>query len=342
MPSYPHFTFSGSAEERGLACGETLRERIRTTVDLYTDRLFSCSGLSDAEIKLRADRIREIISNFSAVYLAELDAIARGANLERWQIYALNARTEILNTPVPECTALYFSNDRILGQNWDWVAALEDLAVVITWELEHGHRVLTFTEPGMLSKIGLNNHGLGVCLNIMFAEHELNGVPVHVLIRALLDCATLDDARETLKRSGFGKSSHLLVADDKGQACSTEFVGDASFEVEPTDGVLLHTNHCIAPAALRKTAAVSSTLDRFDQASTWLEKTSQRDLEIMRQILLDDSRGPISINTSYHPEKLLDGQDVGTCATLLMDLASRNLQIKKGPGNRAEFTTHSL
>jgi isopenicillin-N N-acyltransferase-like protein len=342
MSHYPHFCFSGTPEVRGLACGETLRERIRTTVDLYADRLFSHSGLASNEIEQRANSVREIIAKFSPIYPAELDAIARGANLARWQIYALNARTEILNTPVPECTAMYFSDSKILGQNWDWVAALEELAVLITWKQPNGHQVLTFTEPGMLGKIGLNNRGLGVCLNIMFAQHELDGVPVHVLIRALLDCVNLDEARTTLERSGFGKSSHLLVADDLGHACSTEFVGDASFEVQPDNGVLLHTNHCIAPAAKGKTAPVSSTLDRLEQSSEWLAATSERDVETMRQILLDDSRGSISINTSYHPEKLLDGQNVGTCATILMDLAARDLHIKKGPGKNGEFSIHSF
>ena len=62
----------------------------------------------------------------------------------------------------------------------------------------------------------------------------------------------------------------------------------------------------------------------------------------LREILLDDSRGSISINTSYHAEKLLDGQDVGTCATIIMDLSGRKLHIKKGPGKSGEFSIHSL
>ena len=254
----------------------------------------------------------------------------------------MNARTEILNTPVTECTALYFADDAILGQNWDWVRALEDLAVLVTWDLPNGHQVLSFTEPGMLGKIGFNDRGLGVCLNIMFARHALDGLPVHVLIRALLDCGTIEQARAVLKRSGFGKSSHLLVADDQGNACSTEFVGNESFEVQPVDGVLLHTNHCIAAAAESRTAIIPTTAERLSKGASWLDRTTQRDLATMRTILLDDSQGAVSINGSYHPEALLDGQDVGTCATILMDLKARTMHIKRGPGRAGVFANLEL
>lgn len=342
MSGFPHFRFGGTPAQRGAAYGETLRERIQTTYALYEDKLFAQSALSTSEIESRANRVREIIIDFEPSYGVELDTIATGAALARWQIYALNARTEILNTPVAECTALYFADDAILGQNWDWVAALEDLAVLVTWDLPNGHQVLSFTEPGMLAKVGFNDRGLGVCLNILFARHELNGLPVHVLIRALLDCGTIEQARVVLQRSGFGKSSHLLIADDQGNACSTEFVGHESFEVQPVDGVLLHTNHCIAAAAESRTAIIPTTIERLTQGASWLERTAKRDLDTMRTILLDDSQGAISINGSYHSEPLLDGQDVGTCATILIDLKARTMQIKKGPGRLGEFASFSL
>jgi isopenicillin-N N-acyltransferase like protein len=342
MSGFPHFRFSGTPAQRGAAYGEALRDRIQTTYTLYADKLFAQSALRIAEIESRATHVRDIVVDFDPTYGVELDAVAAGSALPRWQIYALNARTEILNTPVPECTALYFANEAILGQNWDWVRALEDLAVLVTWDLPDGHRVLSFTEPGMLAKIGFNDRGLGVCLNILFARHALDGLPVHVLIRALLDCGTIEQARAVLKRSGFGKSSHLLVADDQGNACSTEFVGNESFEVQPVDDVLLHTNHCIAAAAESRTAIIPTTAERLSQGASWLDRTAQRNLDTMRAILLDDSQGAVSINGSYHPEALLDGQDVGTCATLLMDLKARTMHIKKGPGSVGSFAKLTL
>jgi isopenicillin-N N-acyltransferase-like protein len=342
MSGFPQFRFDGAPQERGRAYGAQLRERIRATYSLYAETLFAGSPLSMAEIERRAEHVRALIADFSSDYVAELDAVAAGAEMPRWQIYALNARTEILNAPLAECTALYFQDTAILGQNWDWVSALEELAVLVTWGLPDGSTVLAFTEPGMLGKIGLNDRGIGVCLNFLVSAHELDGLPVHILTRALLDCGTLDEARAMLKRAGFGKSSHFLVADDGGNCCSVEFADGDRFEAAPQDGVLLHTNHCIAPAAVDKAALIPTTVERYDQGREWLGRTSKRDLETMKRILLDDSEGPTSINSSYHPEEVLNNQDVGTCATILMDLGARQMQIKKGPGRDGEFAGIAL
>jgi isopenicillin-N N-acyltransferase-like protein len=342
MTHFPHFQFGGTPQERGLAYGEALRERIQTTYSLYADRLYSQNGFDANQLETRAAKLTRLISAFDDNYTTELNAVAAGAGMPQWQIIALNSRTEILNTPQAECTTLYFEESAVLGQNWDWVAALEELAVLVTWELPNERKVLTFTEPGMLGKIGFNNRGIGVCLNILFARHALNGVPVHILTRALLDCGSVDEARAMLQRSGFGKSSHFLIGDANGNSCSIEFTGGQSFEVQAANGVQLHTNHCIAPAAHKKTALIPTTLERLDQGRAWLEQTAARDIETMKTILLDDSQGASSINGSYHAEALLDGQDVGTCASIVMDLAARRMQIKKGPGAKGQFLSIGL
>lgn len=304
--------------------------------------MFAASPLSIEEIERRAGRARELIGAFATAYVIELDAVAAGAGMPLWQIYALNARTEILNTPPGECTVLYFQHSGVLGQNWDWLAALEDLAVLVTWELPDGHEVLMFTEPGMLGKIGLNDRGLGVCLNILFSQHELDGLPVHVLTRALLDCGTLEEARAMIARSGLGKSSHFLVAQGSAGCCSMEFAAGEQFEVPTIDGVLVHTNHCIAAGAETKAAMIPGTAERLAQSDEWLSQTDTRDLAIMKKILLDDRYGSESINMSYHNEALLGNRDVGTCATILMDLNAGHMQIKKGPGREGEFSTVAL
>ncbi|MGR8950594.1 MAG: C45 family autoproteolytic acyltransferase/hydrolase [Gammaproteobacteria bacterium] len=342
LVSFPHYRFGGNPVERGRAYGEELRDRIHATFELYTETVFAASPLDMSEIEIRAARARELVFAFSPAYVGELDAVAAGAQLPTWQIYALNARTEILSSPPGECTVLYFQQPGVLGQNWDWLAALEDLAVLVTWELPDGHEILMFTEPGMLGKIGLNDRGVGVCLNILFSQHELHGLPVHVLTRALLDCGSLSEVRALIARSGTGKSSHFLVAHGSSGCCSVEFAAGERFELGPTDGVLVHTNHCIATGAEKKAALIPGSAERLDHSHEQLAGVSTRDLATMRKILLDDSRGNDSINMSYHPETLLGNRDVGTCATILMDLQGRRMEIKKGPGRNGAFIELAL
>ncbi len=337
MAHIPQFTVSGDARALGLSHGRQLKKRIHETFDFYAQEVFRNSTLSTEEIRQRAGKVRELIVAFKPDYATEIDAIAEGAEMDSWQVYALNARTEILNAGTPECTALLFRDTRILGQNWDWLRQMEDLVVLINYQYTGGHQIATLTEPGMLAKIGLNNHGIGVCLNILFSSHDLDGLPVHVLTRAILDCKDMAQVRETVGRSGYGKSSHFLVADDQGDYCSLEFSGAQSYKVKPVNGCLIHTNHYIAEGAQSAGEMVPTSAERLAQGKEWLSRIGGHDLEHMKSILLDDSAGAESINSCYRSEEALGGLQVGTCATVIMDLTKRTMHLKKGPGAKGEF-----
>jgi hypothetical protein len=62
----------------------------------------------------------------------------------------------------------------------------------------------------------------------------------------------------------------------------------------------------------------------------------------MQQILLDDSLGAQSIQSCYRPEAALGGLEVGTCATVIMDLPRRVFYARKGPGGEASFQTIAM
>ena len=246
---FPHHRFSGDAQARGIAYGATLGTRIRETFAFYQERLFKHSRLSPPAFEERAEHVRTLVSAFDRTIVDELDAIATGADLPRWQIYLLNARTEILNASVSECTAVCFPDSRLLGQTWDWFEGFNELTVMVSYEPADGPSVLAFTEPGMLAKIGLNEHGLGICLNFLDCPHRLNGVPVHILIRSILNQASVGSVCEVVRRAGFGKASHFLIADQSGKATSIEFIGAALREVGRYADVYVHTNHCVYAGA---------------------------------------------------------------------------------------------
>ena len=138
------------------------------------------------------------------------EAIAEAARIEPWCVFLLNARTEVLNASVGECTSLAVPETRILAQTWDWIRELEELVVITEVEKDDGQRFVTLVEPGMLAKIGMNSRGFGVGLNFLKAEQSLDGVPVHLVLRALLECSNLAEAREVIRRSGLGKASFIL------------------------------------------------------------------------------------------------------------------------------------
>jgi class 3 adenylate cyclase len=182
---------SGRADERGFQHGRILADRIERTVEFYT-RIFGQSASVLVEL---ANHFKQKIREFNGEYATEIESVAEGAGLDSSYIYVLNARSELLSLKTNECTAIYFQKAGILGQNWDWASVLEPLTVLMRIEHPNGHVIQMITEPGIIGKIGLNSSGIGVCLNILRIKGRLDGLPVHVLLRAILDSQSIDVAK---------------------------------------------------------------------------------------------------------------------------------------------------
>ena len=62
----------------------------------------------------------------------------------------------------------------------------------------------------------------------------------------------------------------------------------------------------------------------------------------MLKILSDDSQGFDSILSPYQPVEALGNLAVGTCATVVMDLRARQLELRKGPDSRAPMIAYHI
>lgn len=333
---FPEVTISGNAEERGYQYGRLLAESIARTIDFYA-RIFR---KSQWEIYLRASYFKKVIQDYHREYAVEIESIAEGASINPLWIYALNSRTEILSLQASECTAVYFPHTGILGQNWDWGKTLEDLAVLLKIERPDGHRIQMLTEPGMIGKIGMNSHGMGVCLNILRAFSKLDGLPVHILLRSILDSKTLDEARGKVQAANGGKASNILVGDQQGKCFDMEFAEDESFLIYPENHCLIHTNHYIARQINPDRGRFRSSYARMHTALEKVSKCIDYSSDEMKHILLDRSQAEFPIHRTYipHPEM----EEMGTVATVIMQLKQRKMHIKKGNSADVNFKIYDL
>lgn len=176
--TFPELIVSGSAFERGVKHGATFKEQIASTIDFYA----AIFKLPEADIFNRASQFQRLIADYRSDFIEEMDGIAKGADVNPLWIVALNSRSEILSLDAScdanECTALYFRKTAVLGQNWDWGMAMENNTVLMRVDLPNGTQIQMLTEPGIIGKIGLNSHGLGVCLNILRIDKPLKGIPI--------------------------------------------------------------------------------------------------------------------------------------------------------------------
>ncbi len=333
----PMLELSGDAHARGFEHGRALGERIGRMIEVYGGYF----GRPQAAVFTVARHFKRVIADFSPEYAREIEAVAEGAGVDPLWIFALNARSEFLSSmPVPECTALHFGGTPFLGQNWDWEKSLEDLIVLTRVTRPDGHHFLMMTEPGIIGKIGLNSAGLGVCFNFLPTTKPTNGVPVHVLLRALLDCGSLAQAREVIARAGHGRSANVLVAHRDGRRFDFEFAGDESFELHHDAEVLAHTNHYLARDIVVLRELYENSSIRLARAAELSSAASERTHAAMQSMLSDRTDPANSICQSYRRQFLLG--DIGTVCSIVFDLDAGVMHFRKGNTPDAPFERYHV
>ena len=321
----PFITLLGGPADRGEQHGTALKERIHGMIEVYG----SFFGRPESEIFDIAGHFKSVINDFEPDYGTEIEAIAAAVDVNPLWIYALNARSEFLSfVPTTECTVMHFAGTPLLGQNWDWEERLEPLIALARIERTDGPSILMMTEPGILGKIGLNDSGIGVCFNFLHINRPTNGVPIHILLRAILECSSIDAARETIDRAGTGRSANILVADESGARFDMEFAATKQIEVDDPGDVLAHTNHYLDPEMFSVPHILENSKLRLNRAYALAKETETRDRATLVQMLSDTANPGNSICQTYRPREPLG--NMGTVCTLTMDLAARNMDIRLG------------
>jgi isopenicillin-N N-acyltransferase-like protein len=275
-----HFSNDASAADRGRGLGVAQRDRIGLVTGVYAS-LYALNGLGAADIARLGGQALDRIAVFAPELESEIEGIAAGCGLPVETIGALNARTEILAAAAGECSTIaclgsMTASGSALGiQTWDWHHELADGWIVWTIEHSDGRRVETLTEAGIVGKIGMNDHGVAVLLNILGHRDDGPpvGVPIHVLCRAVLDRADgAVTALETIAGAEVSASSAITVVTDEdgGAVCTVEVSPAGPSFVTPDDrGVLVHTNHFLEQPGTAGDSAVREapgTILRLDLA----------------------------------------------------------------------------
>jgi len=373
----PHVRISGTARECGVRFGNTLRDRIEHSLQTY-QRTFELCDISWAAATDKAAGCREIVEQYCPHLLEELEGLAQGSGFDEESLFTLNCRTEILPSDfllramakdvasnpgktvtsqtdirhANECTSFAFTTEQSsvwLAQNWDWVGMQRNALAVVESRQPDRPAHITVTEAGMLAKIGINDKGLGITLNILRSHDDGHqpGMPVHFLLRALLDCSSVQEACDFASSLPFASSSNVMIAQSAGSDRDAEI---ASIELSPegcrilrsTDGTLCHTNHFLHPELTAKDAGLEgngSTIRRLERAQTGIAELSG--MNDIKNLLSDTSDGAESI--CRFPDSLLpEIAQIETVVGVAMDLADKTLWVTGAQPSISEFIEHRL
>ena len=338
---FPIIDLQGTAEERGIQHGTLLKDRIHQTIKFYK-LVFK---LPEKEILETAEHFTSVIESVNHDYLVELEAIAQGAEVDPRWILALNCRSEIItmvNQNPNECTALVVPNSGLLAQNWDWAEALEGLSVIMRIKYPSGHTILMMTEPGIIGKIGLNSSGVGVTLNFLHAPGKLDGVPIHILLRMVLDSRNYDEAVEKTRNYAIGKAGNIIIASGH-QYIDFEFANTEFHELSANDQIpFSHTNHFLADKRLNTRGdLLASSYARYARSRQIIESNdSPSTIADIKALLKDQQNSSLPICRPY----IVDAEigNVGTICSLIMDLRSLTLYYTPGNPFTNEYRSISL
>lgn len=338
---------------RGREFGECHAEQIRASVQAYRGLFERTAGGAVDLLTLGAQALQQI-GAFAPPLHEEILGMAEGSGVDVREIGAINARTEVLAYLSRQCTG--DSGEALRGecstvayvdpaaaapvtlQTWDWYSQFAGQWLV--WEIPHGDgRVTTtVTEFGIVGKIGVNKHGLGVHFNILHhaSDGACIGVPVHVASRWLLDSkADLNDALQLLASAPFSASSSLTVLASKAgeaAAISVEIYPEGPAFVFPDEnGLLLHTNHFLdAKAAQGDTerGVYPDTLVRHQVLKRRLGKRTNLSVEEILKAMNSHlgSTGALCC----HPDPAVQADQYQTLVTVSIDAAAGTLKALAG------------
>lgn len=350
----PLIEVEGTPGECGIAYGGAARSLIAANTANYLER-FASTGLDRPAVR-RAGSLFRAATRQHAPRIAEmLDGVAEGAGVPVEEIYALNARTELLyGSPVRECTSIGVLDSRtasghtLLAQNWDWHPAQRPFTLLLATRDEHGSTVLTLTEAGMLAKAGCNDAGLGVAVNMLTSDRDgrPGGVPYHVLLRAVLEQRVLGSALRVACSTPRSASINLLIgqafaAGVPGEVIDLEVAPGDVGVLHPVDGVLTHANHFEALPTVHDTLRDigGSSLFRSARARRLLGAgpIAEKDL----QLVLADHGGYPQAICRHDVGGVAEEDRSESLYAVVLDLDERRMSIAAGPPCQAD-TYHEV
>jgi isopenicillin-N N-acyltransferase-like protein len=358
----------GGPRERGVSYGRQGAELIRRGAAHYLRQLEGL-GLSSAEFSKLVQEYLPLIERFDPLYVEEMRAIADGADVPFEHIVLLNARTEIVKLARrPDmraqmqssllsdgCTVVVatpqVTRDRVVihAQNWDWKRECAETTCVLLVHRDDGPDFLTFTEAGGLARSGFNTAGIAIGANYLESDRDYRraGVPLALIRRKVLEQQYLAMAYKAVCVTPKSCSNNIVVSHREGLVIDFECAPDEAFRVEPTDGLLVHSNHFVSPVALAKLqdkgmATMPDSLYRDQRVrSLLLPHLGQITVEDVQAALFDDFQSPWSV--CRPPASEGDGNNLTATVAMIVMVPQRGLmKVAILPALNRTFTEYRL
>lgn len=348
----PFVHAQGSWGEIGFTLGSMLAPLIADHAEAWTRHVIAETGSTRAAVLEAAGVFRAPIEAHAPFLWEELEGLARGAGVSTGELLVLQARAEVLRAlsdrrapAALECTTFAVGGRRtadggvLFGQNVDLVPFVEDFGVIVRQYPADAPAALLYTSAGLLGHNGLNEAGVGICANFVDDPSGWGeGLPRYLLSRLALREESAEAALAAALAPPRAASRNLLIADQSGSFIDAECLRASAGVIRGADDMLVHANHLESAELCALEAPTENSLCRRRRLQELIEgAAAPLTVAQIRSFYRDHAGAPHSL--CAHP---FEGRNLKTVASVVGDLAARELHAAKGSPCRAPYATYML
>jgi predicted choloylglycine hydrolase len=361
-------TLNGAPRPRGQIYGESLRAQIRAVIAGWKESLGKSVGVDPsaylAEFIARTN-FQSAIQQWTPDIWEEVVGLAEGAGLDFADVYAFqladeewlyrrNRKSQQL-AGGEHCSSLGICQPNrppIVAQNMDVPAYYDGYQTVLHIRHPHTDREeLIFTAAGLIALNGLNQRGVGVCVNsLMQLDCAAHGLPVAFVIRGLLE-RDFTSAVDFVQNVPHASGQNYIIG-GAGEVADFECAAGKVTPFDAGKARVVHTNHPLAndtqqmynalyaalPDAIKQEVAEGqqNTTSRY----AWLERHAQnaaRELTIadIKTILSATKEAPVCVERG-------DPHGITLGCTVMELTAPPVLHLSPGPPSQTDFVAFTF
>lgn len=246
---YREIEVAGPPRELGRQIGEAAGEEIRGFCEAALERVNLTTPISRQAATAVARECIPFAERYAGDMVEELRGTAEAAGVSLEELMLLQVRNQLQPERDAGCTSLSLGDPlqagRIVAQNWDNDPALDAFTVVLTRRPAGKPALMTVTQAGLISYIGINAAGIGLCLNTLPAPSRRLGVPHYFTVRGIYEVDSLDGAVEAVRRAERAIPANIMLSTPEGPADLEVTLDDV--KVLRDAGRVTHANHCQHP-----------------------------------------------------------------------------------------------
>jgi len=355
----------GTPLERGQQHGEELRKLIHEGVCRWKDYLHKVTDMDpDQYIKrfIKKTHFVKATKESTPWFVQEVRGIGEGADLDfdtifAWQLldegwwYESERKIRAVSGGGEECSAIGVfggsNSASVLGQNMDLPCFLDGLQVLLhIKEPESSSEALVFSLAGLIALNGVNNHGIGVCVNTLSQlNHADDGLPVAFIIRSILRKPSIEGAVRFICAIKHASGENYMIGDCAKivdlECSANSVVSCEAFDIGHGQRCVIHTNHPLVnndeisyhrqvsrlPPDLRHSATntLENSKARLEAISSAIMTGKEANLEDVKSILRLH-KGPVCVHKGEE-----EGKPFTFGSTIMVLSDSPELYLTYGP-----------